>query len=84
VIAVGEHDPLHAQSTDLLQHLARHLHRIHAQVPARKAQQVPVEVISMPLGKPRPGEHAGQDLAHAGRVAWVPGRLKRLARVRLG
>src|SRR5260370_5893290 len=72
VIAVGQDDARHALAPELLENVLRHLRRIDRDIARSMADEVAVEIVSVALGKPRPGEDAGQDLAHGERVSWPP------------
>src|SRR5207248_1320182 len=69
MIAVGEDDARDALAGEICQHVLVHLDGIDADVPALVDDEVAVEIVTVPLAEPRPGEDPGQDLAHGGRLA---------------
>src|SRR5215831_12580996 len=64
VVAVRQHDAGEASLREVLEHLVGHLGRIDANVSAREAHEVAVEVVAVALRAPGPAEDVGKDLVH--------------------
>jgi hypothetical protein len=64
VIAIGDENARDALPFDFRELLIAGLHRINAKISPRVLYEVPVEIVTMRFGKPRPGENTVQDLAH--------------------
>src|SRR6185437_10137048 len=64
MVAVGEQDLRDAEPRDLVEIGIAGQHRVDAEVAARFANEVSIEVIAVRFREPRPGEDAGKYFAH--------------------
>src|SRR5688572_20353994 len=64
VVAIGEQNASDSIPGKLCQTVLGWLHRVNAEVSICVADEMSVEVVSVRLGKPRPGEDTGQYFFH--------------------
>jgi hypothetical protein len=64
VVPIGDQNMGHATPHKLLQILFTGLHRINAKISTSVTDEMAVKVITVRLGKPRPGENVFYDLSH--------------------
>jgi hypothetical protein len=64
VVSIGDKNPREALPRHIRQIFVTRLNRIDTEIATSVPNEVPVEIVAMRLGKPRPGENIFQDFSH--------------------